>query len=52
MSTEKHFNERSVLPDALEDNKPTDRKAARSLAYVQLATAAVVVLALLLFRAF
>lgn len=52
MAIEKHFNEGNVLPDALEDHKPTDRRAAWSLAYVLLGTAVVVGLVLLLIRIF
>jgi len=37
MATDKHFNELGVLPPALEDNKPNDILAARTIWYVVLA---------------
>ena len=52
MAIEKHYNEEGVLPDALEDHKPTDRRAAWSLVYVLLGTAVLVGLVMLLMKVF
>ncbi len=51
MSTEKHFNEKGVLPEVLEDRRPHDRKAARAILYVVLATGSLTAIVLLLMRA-
>lgn len=52
MTTDKHFTEKGELPEAIEDNKPTDLPATKNMFKVIAVLAALGLIAAVLFEFF